>query len=111
MSVWIANISTSRFEVCLQESRTFDGPHNNIMVVRSAFKAVFKLSENINIKALCISLFLGWNFVHQNWMAYEQYPSAWKAKESSALVSSENELITAENSYAICKVIIHTLNA
>ena len=33
MSIWIANITASQFEVCLQESRTFDGPHTNIMVV------------------------------------------------------------------------------
>ncbi|KAJ7362159.1 hypothetical protein OS493_013251, partial [Desmophyllum pertusum] len=32
MSVWIANVSTSQFEVCLRESRTFDGPHSNIAV-------------------------------------------------------------------------------
>ncbi|KAL9963348.1 hypothetical protein ACROYT_G032545 [Oculina patagonica] len=70
MSVWIANVSTSQFEVCLQESRTFDGSHSNIMV---------------------------------NWMAYEMYPSAWKAKESSKIVFSKNELPTAENNYALCK--------
>ena len=40
MSVWIANISTSQFEVCLRESSTFDGPHNNIMVVRNAFTKI-----------------------------------------------------------------------
>ena len=36
MNVWIANISTTQFEVCLRESRTFDGPHSNIMMVRNA---------------------------------------------------------------------------
>ena len=40
MSVWIANISTSQFEVCLRESSTFDGPHNNIIVVRNAFTKI-----------------------------------------------------------------------
>lgn len=44
-------------------------------------------------------------------MAYEQYPSAWKAKESSVIVFSENELLTPESNYALCKVIFHTLNA
>ena len=52
MSVWIENISRSRFEVCLQESRTFDGPHSNIMVVRNVIKTVFNLSKNINIKSI-----------------------------------------------------------
>lgn len=33
MSVWIERVTTSQFEVCLQESRTFDGLHSNIMVV------------------------------------------------------------------------------
>jgi len=33
MSVWIESLTTSQFEVCLQESRLFDGPHQNIMVV------------------------------------------------------------------------------
>ncbi len=46
MNVWIANVSTSQFEVCLQESRTFDGSHSNIMVVSNYssscfFKTVF----------------------------------------------------------------------
>ena len=42
-------------------------------------------------------------------MAYEHYPSAWKAKESSVIVFSENEQPTAESSYALCKVGMHTL--
>ena len=33
MNVWIENVTTSQFEVCLRESRTFDGPHNNLAVV------------------------------------------------------------------------------
>jgi hypothetical protein len=33
MSVWIESVTTNQFEVCLQESRTFDGPHNNLVVV------------------------------------------------------------------------------
>ena len=44
-------------------------------------------------------------------MAYEDYPSAWKAKESSEIVFSKNELPTAENSYALCKVCIQTSNS
>ena len=52
-----------------------------------------------------------WMFHPQNWMAYEQYPSAWKAKESTVIVFSENELPAAESSYALCKVSMHTSNA
>ncbi|KAJ7350952.1 hypothetical protein OS493_037639 [Desmophyllum pertusum] len=70
MSVWIANVSTSQFEVCLHESRTFDGPHSKLMV---------------------------------NWMAYEHYPMAWEAKESSEIVFSEKEIPTADNNHALCK--------
>ena len=33
MNVWIEHVSTTRFEVCLQEWRKFDGPHNNLSVV------------------------------------------------------------------------------
>jgi len=33
MNVWIENATTSQFEVCLRESRTFDGPHSNLAVV------------------------------------------------------------------------------
>lgn len=63
--------------------------------------------EYINIPDLFI---LGWIFDLQNWMAYQQYPSAWEAKESSVIIFSENELPNAESSYALCKVSIHTLN-
>lgn len=37
MSVWIESVTTSQFKVCLRESRTFDGPHNSLLVVRHAF--------------------------------------------------------------------------
>ena len=43
-------------------------------------------------------------------MAYERYPSAWKAKESSAIFFAENELPTAESSYALCKVSMYNLD-
>ena len=33
MDVWIESVSTTEFEVCLRESRTFDGPHSNLYVV------------------------------------------------------------------------------
>ncbi|KAJ7369459.1 hypothetical protein OS493_038796 [Desmophyllum pertusum] len=76
MSVWIANVSTStQFEVCLRESRTFDGPHSNIAV---------------------------------NWLAYEDYPSSWEAKESSEVTFSNNEVPAAENNYALCKNVSFT---
>ncbi|XP_078382504.1 uncharacterized protein LOC144665192 isoform X1 [Oculina patagonica] len=70
MSVWIESVSTSHFEVCLRESRTFDGAHSNLAV---------------------------------NCMAYERYPSVWDAKESSEIIFSENEVLTAQNNYAVCK--------
>jgi len=44
-------------------------------------------------------------------MAYQHYPSAWKAKESAGIVFSKNELPTAGSSYALCKVSMHILNA
>ena len=33
MDVWIESLSKTEFEVCLRESRTFDGPHSNLYVV------------------------------------------------------------------------------
>ncbi|XP_078382811.1 uncharacterized protein LOC144665431 [Oculina patagonica] len=38
MSVWIESVSTSQFEVCLRESRTFDGTHKNLAVSWMAFE-------------------------------------------------------------------------
>ena len=40
MSVWIESVTTSQFEVCLQESRTFDGPHSNLAVVSRTFNCL-----------------------------------------------------------------------
>ena len=37
MNVWIEHVSTTRFEVCLQEWRKFDGPHSNLSVVGKNF--------------------------------------------------------------------------
>ena len=37
MSFWIENVTRSQLKVCLRESRTFDGPHSNIVVVWQAF--------------------------------------------------------------------------
>ncbi|XP_022786569.1 uncharacterized protein LOC111326757 [Stylophora pistillata] len=70
MNVRIANVSTNHFEVCLQESTTFDGLHDKLLV---------------------------------NWMAYEHYPLAWKAKESSTVKFSDNEVPSTRDSYALCK--------
>lgn len=41
MSVWIESVSTSQFEVCLKESRTFDGPHSSLAVVCNKSYFVF----------------------------------------------------------------------
>ena len=37
MCVWIENVTRSQLKVCLRESRTFDGPHSNIGLVRDTF--------------------------------------------------------------------------
>lgn len=46
MSVWIESVTTSQFEVCLQESRLFDGPHQNIMVVSLFIIIYFPVRPN-----------------------------------------------------------------
>ena len=33
MSVWMENVNSSQFEVCLRESRALDGGHSKISVV------------------------------------------------------------------------------
>ncbi|XP_015771384.1 PREDICTED: uncharacterized protein LOC107349712 [Acropora digitifera] len=40
MDVWIESFSTTEFEVCLRESRTFDGPHSNLYVNWMAYEQV-----------------------------------------------------------------------
>ncbi|XP_066023267.1 uncharacterized protein [Pocillopora verrucosa] len=71
MNVWIEHVSTTRFEVCLQEWRKFDGPHSNLSV---------------------------------SWMAYQgDYPSSWQVKVSSEVMFSENDGLTFETNFALCK--------
>ncbi|XP_015775424.1 PREDICTED: uncharacterized protein LOC107353601 [Acropora digitifera] len=38
MDVWIESLSKTEFEVCLRESRTFDGPHSNLSVNWMAYE-------------------------------------------------------------------------
>ncbi|CAH3104297.1 unnamed protein product [Pocillopora meandrina] len=38
MNIWIANVSTNHFEVCLQESTTFDGLHDKLLVNWMAYE-------------------------------------------------------------------------
>ena len=38
MNIWIQSISRGQMEVCLRESRTFDGPHSNLKVVCHNFR-------------------------------------------------------------------------
>ncbi|XP_078382508.1 uncharacterized protein LOC144665195 isoform X2 [Oculina patagonica] len=45
MIFWTESVSTSQFEVCLLESRTFDGPHDNIAVNWMAYEHFASLSE------------------------------------------------------------------
>ena len=40
-------------------------------------------------------------------MAYKHYQSSWKAKESSEVFFSENEMPTAGNNYSLCKVQVY----
>ena len=40
MNVWIEHVSTTQFEVCLQEWRKFDGPHSNLSVVSKNYVLV-----------------------------------------------------------------------
>ena len=42
-------------------------------------------------------------------MAYENYPSTWKVKESKNITFSKKELPAAENKYAICRVSLSCL--
>ena len=55
MSVWIAKVSTEQFEVCKRESRTFDGPHSNIMVVRHNFRALL-VNKNLVLNGIQLGI-------------------------------------------------------
>ncbi|KAK2546857.1 Deleted in malignant brain tumors 1 protein [Acropora cervicornis] len=46
MDVWIESISTTEFEVCLRESRTFSGPHSSLYVIVN-FTEPFYVSPKI----------------------------------------------------------------
>ena len=83
---------------------------NKTQVVKILSDTTQKKPSN-KIHTVDLRVIFCWPFYHQNWMAYQHYPSAWKAKESSVIVFSENELPAAENNYALCKVShICTLN-
>ena len=67
MSVWIESLSRSQFEVCLRESRTFDGPHRNLVVVcgtRSMFDInPIKLRLSILLQACSIKILINFLLV------------------------------------------------
>ena len=67
MSVWIESLSRSQFEVCLRESRTFDGPHSNLVVVcrtRSLFDInPIKLRLSILLQACSIKILINFLLV------------------------------------------------
>ena len=59
MNVWIESISRDQFEVCLRESRTFDGAHSNLVVVSHNFinneeNAIDLKSDAKQCTAVCI---------------------------------------------------------
>ncbi|XP_068736598.1 uncharacterized protein [Montipora capricornis] len=52
MNVWIESIFRTHFVVCLRESRTFDGPHSNLLVTWMAYKhypTLWKVKESSKI--------------------------------------------------------------
>ena len=69
MNVWIENVTTSQFEVCLRESRTFDGPHSNLAVVcrsNSVCVVVVVVVCKILPPILLVSQYLLVVLVHRN---------------------------------------------
>ncbi|XP_068736596.1 uncharacterized protein [Montipora capricornis] len=52
MNVWIESVFRTHFVVCLRESRTFDGPHSNLLVNWMAYKhypRLWKVKESSKI--------------------------------------------------------------
>ena len=43
MHVWMENVTLTQFEVCLRESRAFDGGHNKIVLVSDEFMKMISL--------------------------------------------------------------------
>ena len=43
-------------------------------------------------------------FLFKDWMAFENYPSSWRCKESKSIMFSSKELPAAQKKYALCRV-------
>lgn len=77
MLVWIENISPSEFEVCLRESRVFDGSHEKLRVVSDClynrylflccffifFRRCTKFVHTNRYKLVCVSLLIHMQFL------------------------------------------------
>ena len=73
MNVWIENVTTSQFEVCLRESRTFDGPHSNLAVVcRSNSVCVVVVVCKTLPPILLVTQYLLVVLVHWNLILYKK---------------------------------------
>ena len=66
MNVWIENVTTSHFEVCLRESRTFDGPHSNLAVVCRSNSVCVVVVCKILPPILLVNEYLPVVLVHRN---------------------------------------------
>ena len=74
MNVWIENVTTSQFEVCLRESRTFDGPHSNLAVVchiSSVVVVVVVVVCKILLQKLLVTQYLLVAFIHRTLLLYK----------------------------------------
>ena len=72
MNVWIENVTTSQFEVCLRESRTFDGPHSNLAVVCHISSIVVVLVVcKILLQKLLVTQYLLVVSIHRTLLLYK----------------------------------------
>ena len=125
MSVWIQSLTTSQFEVCLQESRLFDGPHQNIRVVRLFIFIYFlvrtdhacfvcsKISAMIVVKTsecnCLMELFFFFPYFRPGWRTrITRRHGTQKSPQRSCFLKTRNQLRRTTIHYArcVCKPIL-----
>ena len=72
MNIWIESSSRGKFEVCLRESRTFDGPHSNLKVACHNFRI-----NELNMQAWKQKQAVGCQCTHGSDTINRQYSGSW----------------------------------
>ncbi|KAL9961213.1 hypothetical protein ACROYT_G030116 [Oculina patagonica] len=106
--IWVEDVTTSGFKACLVQGGQGYGGNTTIdwFALQGSQSGVYHGEASLSLFTTgtkCSQVAFP-----QNWMAYEQYPSSWQAKESSEVAFYDNEVPTAENNYSLCKIVNFT---